>query len=59
MSYPRSKSRDCERCYGNGCGDCGMTGHGVLDQDERDDYDEAMERRAEERRDDDMMEAGR
>lgn len=53
--YPRS-SRDCGNCYGNGCLSCGMTGRADLSDDERDEFDDAMERRAEQRADDRMME---
>ena len=55
MSYPRSND-DCGNCYGNGCGSCGMTGRADLSDDERDDFDDAIERRAEAKRDDRMME---
>lgn len=49
--YPRSKN-DCGNCYGNGCFSCGNTGYADLSEDERDAYEDAMERRAEAARDD-------
>lgn len=53
--YPRSKNRECGNCYGNGCFVCSNSGRDELTDDERTDFDDAMERRAEAARDDWMM----
>jgi hypothetical protein len=48
----RSRTVLCHDCGGEACRACGFTGKADMTEDERAEYDDAMERRAEARADD-------